>query len=336
LKTIINDTCDVVFKRVSDNAVVFTAEAQLASVTQSITETPIRGGLGNPVIANLKSDKTVDLKVRNAVWDTKWLETVNGTTFSNETATVYKKETDLTCTGGTYEVASLSVTASASGSGNITVTLNGVAKTVAVASGDTATDVAGKIRSASFPGWITGGNTTTVTFTATTKGTKTDAEYSAGTTGATGTMTTTTQGDSVPTTITITGTPKYDNAITVIAADGTQVTGTNSSGTVTFTGGVDGAKYTALYQVDETTAQVLELDSQTFASAYMVEYHTIEYDIVSNTVVKDLYWQFDQAQPLDNWAFSFENGKPIAPEIDFKVLKPMNSTTIGKVIEVAR
>lgn len=336
MKTIINDTCDVVFKRVSDSEVVFTGEAQLASVSQSITETPIKGGLGNPVIANLKSDKVVDLKVRNAVWNTEWLETVNGTTFSNETATVYKKETDLVCTGGTYEVASLVIGAAATSSGNVTVTLNGVDKNVAVENEDTTSEVAGKIRSTSFPGWTTGGSDATVTFTATTKGAKTDAEYSAGATGATGTMTTTTQGDSVPITITITGTPKYDNAITVIAADGTKATGTNSSGTVTFAGGIDGDKYIALYQVDETNAQVLELDSATFAEAYMVEYHTIEYDIASNTVVKDLYFQFDSAQPLDNWTFSFENGNPIAPEIDFKVLKPLTSTTIGRVIEVAR
>lgn len=332
MKTIINDTCDVVLKRVSDSAVVFIGEAQLASVAQKITETPIKGGIGNPVIANLKSDKEVDLVVRNAVWDTKWLEAVNGTTFSNETATVYKKEVDLVC-GGVAEVASLSVADAATGSGNVTITLDGVATTVAVTSGDTAAQVATKIRGTTFTGWTTGGTTTTVTFTATKAGTKTDASYSAGTTGATGTMTTSTQGTS---TVTITGTPKDNNAITVISTNGNQFTGVNSAGTVTFTGGIGGDKYIALYQIDDTTAQVLDLDSEIYAAAYMVEYHTIEYDIISNTVVKDLYFQFDSAQPLDNWSYSFENGKPIAPEVNFKVLKPLTSTTIGRVIEIAR
>lgn len=59
---------------------------------------------------------------------------------------------------------------------------------------DTSTGVATKIRAAAFAGWTTGGTTTTVTFTATAVGVKTDAIYSAGTTGATGTMTTPTQG----------------------------------------------------------------------------------------------------------------------------------------------
>lgn len=97
---------------------------------------------------------------------------------------------------GKYEVASLQVTAAATSSGNVTVTLNGVAFTVAVVNGDTAIGVATKIRAAAFTGWTTGGTagTDTVTFTSTTTGTKTDATYSAGTTGATGTMTTTTQG----------------------------------------------------------------------------------------------------------------------------------------------
>lgn len=335
-KNIVNDTCEVTFTRVSDGAVIFTGEAQLASVAQKITETPIRGGIGNPVIANLKSDKEVDLQVRNAVWDTKWMEMVNGVIFDTKSATVYKKEAGLVCTGGTFEVASLSVSGSATASGNVTVTLDGVAKTIAITNGDTATNVATAIRNTAFAGWTTGGTTTTVTFTATVKGAKTDATYSAGTTGATGTMTTTTQGDSIPTTITITGTPKNDAKIMVIAVDGTQVIGTNSTGTVTFTGGIDGHAYTALYQIDIASAQVLELDATVFAAAYAVEYHTIEYDIQSNTITKDLYWQFDSATPLDNWTYSFENGKPIAPEVNFKVVKSLNTDVIGRVIEVAR
>lgn len=95
---------------------------------------------------------------------------------------------------GVAEVASLLVTAAATATANCTVTLNGVAKTVALVSGDTTTGVATKIRAATFAGWTTGGTGTTVTFTSTTTGIKTDATYSAGTTGATGTMTTTTQG----------------------------------------------------------------------------------------------------------------------------------------------
>lgn len=95
-----------------------------------------------------------------------------------------------------FEVASLDVTAGATSDGDATVTLNGVGTTVTLASAtdNTAALVATKIRNTAFAGWTTGGAGTTVTFTATTGGDKTDATYSAGTTGATGTMTTTTQG----------------------------------------------------------------------------------------------------------------------------------------------
>lgn len=105
----------------------------------------------------------------------------------------------------TAEVASLNITAAATVASNVTVTLNGVATTVAVLATDTAIQVADKIRATVFTGWATGGTvgTTTVTFTATSPGNKTDAVYSPGTTGATGTMTTTTQGTNLAITFTL-------------------------------------------------------------------------------------------------------------------------------------
>jgi hypothetical protein len=98
--------------------------------------------------------------------------------------------------GNIAEVASLTISAVPTVSGNITVTLNGVAIDIAVDSAiDTTTDlVATKIRNTAFTGWTTGGTGSTITFTCDSKGVKTDSIYSAGTTGATGTMTTTTQG----------------------------------------------------------------------------------------------------------------------------------------------
>ena len=98
--------------------------------------------------------------------------------------------------GNIAEVASLEVIAAPSLSGNVTITLNGVAKTVALSTATETTPAlaAAKIRATAFTGWTTGGSGSVVTFTATAGGAKTDATYNAGTTGATGTMTTTTQG----------------------------------------------------------------------------------------------------------------------------------------------
>lgn len=59
---------------------------------------------------------------------------------------------------------------------------------------DNAFDLAAKIRSASFPGWTTSGSGTTVLFEATTNGFRQKSSYSAGPTGAKGTMRTTRQG----------------------------------------------------------------------------------------------------------------------------------------------
>lgn len=95
MKTIVADTCDVVFKRISDGKVLLTAEAQLASVTQSIQEEKVKGGIGNKDIAILRSEKEVSLKVRSAMFDSDWLEMVSGTTYSQETHTIHKKEEGL-------------------------------------------------------------------------------------------------------------------------------------------------------------------------------------------------------------------------------------------------
>jgi hypothetical protein len=92
------------------------------------------------------------------------------------------------------EVDSLQITAGATTSGNINVTLNGATTVVAVSAGDSANTVASKIASANFAGWTTSLGGTFVTFTATLAGTKTAPSISTGSTGATGTFTVTTAG----------------------------------------------------------------------------------------------------------------------------------------------
>lgn len=109
---------------------------------------------------------------------------------------------------GVAEVATLVITNAANGAGNVTTTLNGVAVTTAVLATDTAVQVADKIRNTVFTGWTTGGTagTTTVTFTATAVGLKTDAIYSAGTTGASGSIITSVQGRAASSVNIMTGT----------------------------------------------------------------------------------------------------------------------------------
>jgi hypothetical protein len=131
---------------------------------------------------------------------TKEVDTLNITgapsTSNNVTVTLNGVSKNIAVTIGVAEVASLNVTGACTTSGNVTVTLNGTAQTVALDSttDTTATLVATKIRNTTFSGWTTGGTGTTVTFTANTIGVKSNATYVAGSTGAAGTMTTPTDG----------------------------------------------------------------------------------------------------------------------------------------------
>ncbi len=103
-KVLINDTADVVFKRKSDGHVVFTAEAQLASISQSVSEEKLKGGIGNRTIALLRSDKEVTLQVRNALFDLEWLSMTQGVSIEQGTVKVWKREDDLTVESGTVTI----------------------------------------------------------------------------------------------------------------------------------------------------------------------------------------------------------------------------------------
>ena len=92
------------------------------------------------------------------------------------------------------EISTVMFTAGASTSGNIKVTLNGIAFTVEVTSGDTATGIATKVRAATFTGWTTGGIGASVIFTATKASTKSATTFSSGATGASATVTRTQAG----------------------------------------------------------------------------------------------------------------------------------------------
>lgn len=111
MKTLINDTADVVFKRKSDNTLILTAEAQLAQITQAVTENKLKGGIGNKTISLIRSDKEITLKVKNALFDLNWLSMTQGVTVqSNGTATVYGREDGLVTTGSTTLTATITGT----------------------------------------------------------------------------------------------------------------------------------------------------------------------------------------------------------------------------------
>jgi hypothetical protein len=100
--------------------------------------------------------------------------------------------------GNVAEVETLTVTGGCTTNGNASITLNGVLTNVALTTAqNTATLVATAIRAGTFTGWTTGGAGATVTFTKNEIGACTAPVYSAGTTGASGTIAVTTKGADV-------------------------------------------------------------------------------------------------------------------------------------------
>lgn len=88
-----------------------------------------------------------------------------------------------------YEVDTLTVTAGATADGNVVVTLNGVAFTVAVLVTDnTAALVATKLRAATYSGWTVSGTGASVVFTSTTVGVKSAPALNVNSTGVAGTI----------------------------------------------------------------------------------------------------------------------------------------------------
>lgn len=74
----IMDVADVSFKRKSDGHVIFTSEAQMSSLSQTVDEETIQGGIGSRNIYTIKSNKAVELSVRNATFDLEWLAMTQG------------------------------------------------------------------------------------------------------------------------------------------------------------------------------------------------------------------------------------------------------------------
>ena len=92
---------------------------------------------------------------------------------------------------GSREVETLTINSVATTSGNITITLDGVATNIAIASGDSTITIANKIRLMSSKGWfVSTGTTNVITFTKVANGTCSVPVFSGGSTGVAGAFTT--------------------------------------------------------------------------------------------------------------------------------------------------
>lgn len=84
------DVADVAFKQKSDGHIVFTSEAQMSSLSQTVDEEAIQGGIGSKTLYTVKSNKQMELTVRNATFDLAWLAMTQGVAVTEGSATVMK------------------------------------------------------------------------------------------------------------------------------------------------------------------------------------------------------------------------------------------------------
>lgn len=138
--------------------------------------------------------------------------------------------------------------------------------------------------------------------------------------------------------LSLVGTPK-GTAIVVMDETGKQIAGTFATGKFTSTQPTDlavGAVYTAVYPTDVTNAEILTLDSKLFPTNYYVELHTIAYNVNTNQVTSDIFWQFYKALPDGGLKAQYDAGKNNGDEINFKAQLPVGSSEYGQYVVVPR
>lgn len=277
MKTIINDVCSVVGKRLSDNKIVFTGEAKLTNITQTINENKISGGIGNKTILYNRNSKVIEIKINNILWDTDFIEMSLGFIINSKNKKIYKKEEGLKCIGKTFDD---------------TILIN-EDKEIDI-------DYLFNIENdaSSFISYLTG----------------------------------------VPYTykLIIKNIPKEDGILKVIAPDATYYDGEFLNNYIIVNGDIkEDINYMVLYEY-EILGNVINFDIKNFSEAYYLELNTIEYTVLQNKIINDLYFIFYKALPSGNIEINFENGSLISNNIKFNILTMPGTNEIGKFVEVSR
>jgi hypothetical protein len=135
--------------------------------------------------------------------------------------------------------------------------------------------------------------------------------------------------------VTITGTPVDKVTLINAVGDSKDYTPTAKKVTISDSFVVAGDKVTAVYR-ETVTGNIVTFDSAKFSENYEVEYKTIAYNPVTNEIVSDIYFQFDNCLPSGSFDLSLESGNAYAPELNFDALTAPNSSEIGRVVEVPR
>lgn len=90
----VQDTADVLLTRKSDGYQVFSATTQSIGIDQSVDEEEIKGGIGNSTQFTIKSNKSLEITVQDALFDFNWLAVTQGVKV-NEKGQATVKQTEI-------------------------------------------------------------------------------------------------------------------------------------------------------------------------------------------------------------------------------------------------
>lgn len=79
----IQDTADVLLTRKSDGFKIASGTTQSTSISQSVEEEVIKGGIGNRSLFTIKSDKEIEIQIKDAVFNPQWLAASQGVKVEN-------------------------------------------------------------------------------------------------------------------------------------------------------------------------------------------------------------------------------------------------------------
>lgn len=133
----------------------------------------------------------------------------------------------------------------------------------------------------------------------------------------------------------IDGTPLND-IVKVQDSQGNLYPATFATGTVTVTGGADlaGKKGIVSYQT-AVTGNVLEFKTDSYPKVHGITLQTIAYDVDTNEVVADLYFNFERVLGDGSLSLALSGATNSVAEITARVL-PTNGNLFGKYIVVPR
>lgn len=96
-----------------------------------------------------------------------------------------------------------------------------------------------------------------------------------------------------------------------------------------------GDKVTFFYK-KEIKGSKFSIDANKFGSSLEIVYKTLCYDVDTETVYSDLWWEFPNVSPSGNFDLTMNAGQALIPTLTFTVTAPGGTTELGYKYEEIR